>query len=400
MKGIKSILGVLAAASLLFSFNAYAQENNNRDENGKIVRGAYETNRFGDNWFIGLGAGVNSFFDNGTFGAFGLATDVNLGKWFTPSVGARIGWHGFQDKINADIAANYGPGADKFGYNNVHGDMLWNISNAFGGYKETRFWEFIPYATFNAGWFTYGGKNNWEYGAGLGLLQDFRLGKHVDLFLDFSWNLIREASLSKSPQNIIASIPSLTAGLIFNLGKSNFDRHSSITPVVIPVPFTTEQYNALQDKVAALEKENAELKDKIAALEAANANKNYKEGQTYIYQNGEFVETENTISTPATVYFDCGSAKLSERELAHLEFYAQNALNGDSEVVVTGSADSATGSARRNQQLSEQRADYVKNLLVNKYGLNADNIETVAEGDTNNVFDTPAKNRVVTIRLK
>ena len=45
MKGIKMILGALAAASLLFSVNAFAQENANRDENGKIVRGAYETNR-------------------------------------------------------------------------------------------------------------------------------------------------------------------------------------------------------------------------------------------------------------------------------------------------------------------------------------------------------------------
>jgi hypothetical protein len=31
-----------------------AQEDGNRDENGKIVRGPYETNRFGDNWFISV----------------------------------------------------------------------------------------------------------------------------------------------------------------------------------------------------------------------------------------------------------------------------------------------------------------------------------------------------------
>ena len=37
MKSIKFI-GLLAAASLLFSFNAFAQEDANRDEAGKIVR--------------------------------------------------------------------------------------------------------------------------------------------------------------------------------------------------------------------------------------------------------------------------------------------------------------------------------------------------------------------------
>ena len=59
MKGIK-FFGALAIASLLFSANAFAQENNNRDENGKVVRGAYETNKAFDNTFIGIGAGVNS----------------------------------------------------------------------------------------------------------------------------------------------------------------------------------------------------------------------------------------------------------------------------------------------------------------------------------------------------
>ena len=79
MKAIKTILGALAVASLLgFSFNASAQENNNRDENGKIVRGPYETNKFWDNWFIGVGAGVNASIDfNSDFSFGGLALDVN-----------------------------------------------------------------------------------------------------------------------------------------------------------------------------------------------------------------------------------------------------------------------------------------------------------------------------------
>ena len=38
MKVIKFI-GILAAASFLFSFNAIAQEDGNRDADGKVVRG-------------------------------------------------------------------------------------------------------------------------------------------------------------------------------------------------------------------------------------------------------------------------------------------------------------------------------------------------------------------------
>ena len=47
MKSIKTILGALAVASLLsVSFSANAQENGNRDENGNVVRGSYESNKF------------------------------------------------------------------------------------------------------------------------------------------------------------------------------------------------------------------------------------------------------------------------------------------------------------------------------------------------------------------
>lgn len=55
MKTSKFVISALAVmASVLVAVPAAnAQENGNRDENGKIVRGSYETNRFGDNWFIG-----------------------------------------------------------------------------------------------------------------------------------------------------------------------------------------------------------------------------------------------------------------------------------------------------------------------------------------------------------
>ena len=58
----KLFIGALAVmASVLVASPASAQENGNRDENGKVVRGPYETNRFGDNWFVGAGVDLNSF---------------------------------------------------------------------------------------------------------------------------------------------------------------------------------------------------------------------------------------------------------------------------------------------------------------------------------------------------
>ena len=397
MKGIKMILGALATASLLFSVNANAQENANRDENGKVVRGAYETNGAFDNIFIGIGGGVNSVLEKGYgLGNFGIATDVNVGKWFTPAVGIRAGWHGWNNTAKSGVF-------EKAPYNYFHGDFMWNLSNSIDGYKETRVWNFIPYATTGVLRLNHGGKaTDNEFAAGAGLYNMFRLGDRVGLTLDLSLLVARaEAYGAKGFIGRYLGLPSATVGLAFNLGKTNFDRHSSITPVVIPVPFTVEQYNALQNKVAALEKENAELKNKVAALEKELAPfRNLVDGQTYLYKNGKFTAVEAKVVSPATVYFDLGSSKLSQREIAHLEYFANNVVDGNTELQLIGSADKQTGTARGNMKLSEKRVETVKNLLVNKFGAAAGNIESIAEGDTNNVYDTPAKNRCVTIKVK
>ena len=80
---------------------------------------------------------------------------------------------------------------------------------------------------------------------------------------------------------------------------------------------------------------------------------------------------------PASFYFEIGKTELSEKELKHLDFYMQNVLpnvkNGKA-TVVTGTADSNTGYAKRNEYLSKKRAEYLINLLQTKYGVDTENI--------------------------
>ena len=381
MKGIKTILGVLATASLLsFSFSANAQENGNRDENGNIVRGSYESNKFWDNWFIGVGAGVNATFgSNMDFKVGGLAVDANVGKWLTPSFGLRAGYRGI--KNSADFNPAVRGNVDEWNQHFFHVDALWNMFESIDGYKETRFYNLIPYAQFGLLHLT-GPKNN-EFGAGVGLLNTFRLGNRVDLFVDLSY-VISRGEIYNYPGKKYANLPSATAGLIFNLGKTNFDRHSSVTPVVVPLPFTLDQYNALQDRVNALEAENAALKNEIAALKAKTPDVVYK---------------DVAVSTPATLYFDSSSAKLSVREKAHLDYYIENVLaNTENKVTVYGHADKKTGNATINEKVAGKRAEAVKDYLVSK-GVAESRIEIVNEGDKNNLFDTPYQlNRCVVIK--
>ena len=160
MKTCRIVLtGLLAAVlSVAFAGNAGAQENGNRDSLGRIVRGPYETNGAWDNWFIGVGGGIN-LFEDGWFGAMqhrtrvAPAIEVNVGKWFTPSVGARIGYSGFRangwNQYQTAFATEFNDTKnmykEKVNFAYVRTDVMWNISNAFSGYKETRFWNVIPY---------------------------------------------------------------------------------------------------------------------------------------------------------------------------------------------------------------------------------------------------------------
>lgn len=384
MKTFRIVMSALAvmAGVLVVSPAADAQENGNRDENGKVVRGAYETNKFGDNWFIGAGAGVNSWLGNGASPKAGVAVDAFVGKWITPTVGVRMGWKGLKDGVSAKDG--YTIADEKFTYNSVHADVLWNLSNLFSGYKETRTWNISVYPTFA---YMNAAKNK-EFGAGIGMLNNFRLGNRVGLYLDLSALTTKAdfAGISPRPKTLAGVLPSATFGLTVNLGKTGFKRHSSVVPAIVPVPFTEAQYNNLQDKVNALEKENKDLKAQIEEL------KNAKPDTVTVSKAGDLV-------SPATLYYEIGSTKLSEREEAHLEFYVKNILEQapDKVFVLTGSADKGTGTAARNQYLSEQRVNNVKKVLVEKYGIAEDHLIVKAEGATNNRFGSAVLNRVVTI---
>ena len=384
MKTFRIVMSALAvmAGVLAVSPAADAQENGNRDENGKVVRGAYETNKFGDNWFIGAGAGVNSWLGNGASPKAGVAVDAFVGKWITPTVGVRMGWKGLKDGVSAK--EGYTIADEKFNYNSAHVDLLWNLSNLFSGYKETRTWNISVYPTFA---YMNAAKNK-EFGAGIGMLNNFRLGNRVGLYLDLSALTTKAdfAGISPRPKTLVGVLPSATFGLTVNLGKTGFKRHSSVVPAIVPVPFTEAQYNNLQDKVNALEKENKDLKAQIEEL------KNAKPDTVTVSKAGDLV-------SPATLYYEIGSTKLSEREEAHLEFYVKNILEQapDKVFVLTGSADKGTGTAARNQYLSEQRVNNVKKVLVEKYGIAEDHLIVKAEGATNNRFGSAVLNRVVTI---
>ena len=395
MKRLNLFFGTSALAAALMMaapMSVNAQENGNRDEFGNIVRGPYETNQLGDNWFVGIGGGINFFLDDGYDTKVGPSLDVNFGKWFTPSVGMRAGYQG----LNFNTTQNSNEA--KFGYMYLHGDFLWNASNAISGYKETRFWDLIPYL--HAGFFRSSAKESDfidnEFATGFGLLHNLQITNNIAAIIDMRATVVKGSVHGDAGP---AVLPTVTAGFAMDLGWNGFVRTSSIIGAIEAV--NAESTAILETAIVALEAANAALEAENMNLKKKNndLNKTVKNLKAI-----EVVEEETFMDLqPLTLYFKIGQAILSEFELQHFDFYASRILekvnsNPNADIIIMGSADSNTGTAKRNQALSEARGKYITSLLTEKYGISKDKISVKSE--VVKAKAKPEMNRAVIISFK
>ena len=349
MKTVKFFLGAMALAVVSMVAAPVMNAQENKDAEGNTIRHPYLTNGLWDNWFVGAGLGMNFFTDNSEWSS-GFALDVNVGKWVTPCVGVRAGYNGLKGSLDGG----------NFGY--IHGDVMWNISNAIGGYKESRFWDFVPYA--HAGLLIDNPNTGKELAVGAGLLNVIRLAKRVDLTLDVRGTTYRR----QGPAGYITA----ALGVSVNLGRTDWTRASEyhnptdldkISAAEAAAAALTAANAALAADKAKLEKENDALENEVAAV---------KEEMKEAVENATGLENVG----PASFFFEIGKTELSAKELKHLDFYLATVLPNVKDAkatVVTGTADSNTGYAKRNEYLSQKRAEYMINLLKEK-GVNTENI--------------------------
>ncbi len=208
-----------------------------------------ETNRFWSNWFISAGAGVNfGFTDHDKQADFGdrisPALDISVGKWFTPGIGLRVSYSGLNMKGASNVTQDgpshttgkpmpmgKGSGYDmqyqKFSFYNLHGDVLFNLSNLLCGYNEKRIWNCSPYV--GIGWGRVWDSPQFKgVTANLGVLNTFRLNDWLDANLDIRGMMTGEGFDGAWGSAEHDGVLSATVGLTYKFKRRGWDRSKTV----------------------------------------------------------------------------------------------------------------------------------------------------------------------------
>lgn len=381
---------MLFGLMLLGATSAMAQ-NQETTEIAPVDKYSVATNRFWSNWFVTAGGDYVSSYSNQELG-LGLSKnpfksfrrswngDITVGKWFTPVIGVRAKTQMMQLQC---VDGRENPSFDMV---NVNAQLLVNVRNLFWGYQPDRIWNISLYA--GTGFYRNLDEKNTSYMYTAGMLNTFNVTKRLFINLDIYGNvavtdLDRGVAHANTPdaKGFLGDKDrqlGVSLGIGVNLGKVGWSKTPDLEAINAMHKAQTDALNA---SLAEQQSENDKLKGLLA-----------KRPET----STSTVTKEVAVTTPVSVFFNLNSSRIaSKKDLVNVQALVDQ-LNGG-KVEVYGYADSKTGSADYNKQLSERRAEAVAKELK-KMGLKDEQIIIKPMGGVNEL--TPASyNRRVIVKV-
>lgn len=383
---------LIGAALLGMSMTAFAQQAD------PTLKYSVATNSFWSNWFIQVGGDYNIWYSNQEHGRHldnggdfdflskqrrSFGGSIAIGKWFTPGFGLRTKLQGFNSKKIGAVGVT----SQHFWSLNEH--MMFNLSNLFMGYNPERVWNISPFI--GGGMARNMSANRYVMQLSAGINSSWRLCRNLDLYAEAGWNRMEDnfdgnemAQLSNShhgrgwedkDNHLYAEI-----GLTFKLGKATWNK----TPDVDAIKALSQsQIDALNSQLNDLNAENGKLRKELAE----------KPKTTVLTKS-----LKEFVATPISVFFNIGKIDVALlKDLVNVRALAKYAIENNSHILVTGYADSSTGTPAINQRLSEQRANTIVEELV-KMGVNRSNIRTAAGGGVK-MLEYPDYDRRATVQI-
>ena len=370
----KSLIAVVAL--VLFSLNAMAQDD------------AYPRYGFGSNWKLGAEAIYNHQYSNGGFLDWRHATDAGFGIVLEKELS-----HVWDIRLHAAIPGIFTnvpdgtPGwYDRYG--KFTADVKFNINDAVAGYNPER--RFSVYALAGAGISDrYAVERFGKFAAllqgGLGLSCDF--GKHGTFYAEYVVDNVADIA---DPNFIHDLHGSAVVGLMFRFGPTQKDLDRIANEKKLnqdDFDALNEQVNKLNGELGEAQQEGTRLNNRVSELEQqladaeAAAKENNGNDELDAVINGVSDDNVAFRALPFSVLFENDSYGISPSQMEKIEAVAQVMKdNPELRISVVGYCD-YTASEEYNQQLSERRAEVVKEQLM-RLGVSESRLTSYGKGKT------------------
>ncbi len=289
--------------------------------------------------------------------------------------------------------------------NQTHSTTAFDASyvGAFGAVNLFKLFQ--PYGTQNV--------FDIEAVAGAGWGHNYQNGKGNDhnffatkAGLNFNFNVSDAVTLSLRPSVLwdMSDAGVKQSSAAYNAQKATFNIAAGVSVKLGDgFKYTVPNYNL--DEIAALNEKVTNLRaDLAAAGDALNASNNENmalasELQKLKNQKPVVVkETQDFLSTVRYVNFGLGKYNIPADQLPNVAAVASYLKNHPEATVSVKGYASQDGPVEVNERLANQRAEAVKNMLVNKYGIKADRINAEGMG-IGHMFEEESWNRVAICTL-
>ena len=348
---------------------------------------AVEGNKFTDDWSVGFNAGGttplthSAFFKN-----MRAVLGVGLDKQVTPVLGL-----GFE----AMTSINTTPSRTAFDNTNLSVLGTLNLSNLFGGYAGApRLFEVETVA--GIGWLHYavnGESDLNSMSSKLGLNFNFNLGEEKAWTLAFKPALVYDMSADGTDNvcfNANRAAWEFTAGLKYHFSCSNGKHYFTIVK-----PYNQSEIDALNDQINNMRRE---ADDNAAALKnanqkAADLEKALNDCKNQAPKVITETVTNNKKTLESVVTFRQGGTSVESSQTPNVERIATYLKNHKNATVSIKGYASPEGNVDVNARIAKQRAESVKNMLINRYKIAANRITAEGQG-VGNMFEEPDWNRV------
>ena len=404
------------------------------------------------NWFVGVSGGTSTFvgkpFGEGNlFDRMKPSLAIEAGKWFTPEIGGRLSFQGFQFK-DASMSVR--------DYKMVHADFLWNMNSCFAtNHATTQRWGIIPYVGCGIIHNEDNGKS--PFVINYGMIVQYQLTRRLSVNMELGGattfrNIDGKGASNKFGDNLFT----LSAGLTFNIGKVGWKKVVDAAPYINQNKWLADYVNDLLACNQKLNKAHAEATHAITemrkileiegllntyidllaycadsmeyrsypkndysglnSLRARLAHKDWNgmgkpktcrsleysfsvsDSVSWNKYVAEMTGGTKCIGSPVFFFFKIGTAQLVDvSQMANLDELARIAKAYHLKISVVGAADSATGNDGINNPLSKSRADYITQQLVAR-GIDKSMIISKSKGGIDK-YSPIAVNRHTAVRL-